>query len=151
MPFHKQFGRKLPSRLKIRCKSNTWTAKYDTEFNCIYGLRTFVKFYGIRIFSIVQFDYYGGGLFKVKIYKESAIECHYPLSDPIAFKKSEAAKEVNEDQFLVNYDSLEYDKRLALLTFNGFILDPHYVQIDIMPMDIDPKRKILVSFHNIHK
>lgn len=86
-PFDRDFGGKLPSKLWIRCKANIWSAKYDRERKCIYGLRTFVTFYGIRIFGIVQFNYYGDGMFSVKIFKESVVECNYPLSNPKEYKK----------------------------------------------------------------
>ncbi|KAK1380373.1 hypothetical protein POM88_027117 [Heracleum sosnowskyi] len=103
-----------------------------------------MKFYGVRIFGIIQFDYYDNGLFNVNIFKKIAIECYYPLSDPRAYKKSEAAKEYNVDEFLINFDSLEYFKRIEQLSFNGFFLEPHYAEIEIMTKDIDPISPVLV-------
>ncbi|KAK1380370.1 hypothetical protein POM88_027114 [Heracleum sosnowskyi] len=103
-----------------------------------------MKFYGVRIFGIIQFDYYDNGLFNVNIFKKTAIECYYPLSDPRAYKKSEAAKEYNIDEFLINFDSLEYFKRIEQLSFNGFFLEPHYAEIEIMTKDIDPISPVLI-------
>lgn len=111
------------------------------------SLETFVKFYCVRIFNIVQFDYYGDGLFTFQIYKETGIECCYPSRDAKEFKKIELANVWKKDEYLIDYNSMEYQKRVDLLCFKKIENIVDYIQIDIISMDVDPSLQMLVNFY----
>lgn len=118
--FFDEFGKKLSSKLIIKCKKMIWKGKLDEESKEIYGLINFMRFYEIKIYNLVQFDYYGNDLFDVKIFKDTAIECNYPIEDPEVFFKNDNINSWRKEQYMIDCSSLEYQKSYALWKFNSY-------------------------------
>lgn len=74
MGFVHEFGDELPFWLHVKCNSFVWCCKYDMDQNQICGLTTFMKIYGIKLYNVLQFDYFGNGIFVVKVFDETAVE-----------------------------------------------------------------------------
>lgn len=143
--FHDEFGEHLSSKLIIRCKKLIWKGNFDDEMKEIYGLMNFMRFYGIKIYNLVQFDYYGNDLFVVKIFKDTALEINYPEEDPEEFFKKECNHYWRKEQYLFDSLSLEYQKSNALWSFNGCENVVQYFDINICNSDIDEQLMTLVS------
>lgn len=75
--------------VKIKCKKFNWKAKIDLKTGKVYGLRRFKHLYEIKLYNVVQFDYYGEDMFVVKIFKEYGIEVKYPNMNPKDITKDE--------------------------------------------------------------
>lgn len=143
--FFDEYGNQLSPKLIIRCKKLVWTGKLDDESKEIYGLINFMRFYEIKLYNLVQFDYYGNDLFKVKIFKDTAVECNYPIKNPEEFFKDDNINTWKKEQYIINCLSLEYQKAYALWKFNCY---ENYVQsfdIHVGNADLDKNILSLVS------
>lgn len=143
--FFIEFGEQLPSKVKVKCNKLTWKAKIDSDSARIHGLRKFMHFYGIKLLHLVQFDYQGGDIFIVKIFKDYAIECNYPKRTHFEFMKNGDRGNCREDQYMVNVKSLEFEKAYALWSFNALRNCVHYSELVIDMVDLDYRRHHLVS------
>lgn len=79
--FNEKFGKKMPTTLKILCGDDVWKSKYNYELSRLDGLRPFLLYYRVTIFSSVMFDYYGDDLLTVKIFRENVAESFIPKYD----------------------------------------------------------------------
>lgn len=140
--FLSAIGGKFPRRLSIYCKTLKWRARYDSEVNKICGLANFMEYYGIKIFNIVQFDYFGNGFFNVKIYKEAGIEINYPIIHPDQWFINKT--EWKDEEYMVEYGNMQFDKAIALLVFNAFLNKSESYRIEISSADLEQKGVDLV-------
>ncbi|KAK1360110.1 hypothetical protein POM88_044584 [Heracleum sosnowskyi] len=102
------------------CKEITWEAEIDTELVKICGLGTFMRFYEIKLYNLVQFDFYGNNTFVVNIFKDSGVECVYPIKDKKVFMDNEKMHTVwRKEEYVIDGWSLEFDKANALWSFNS--------------------------------
>lgn len=131
--------------MKLKCKDHVWKAKIDTDAERIKDLSEFMKFYEIKLYNLVLFDYHGEDLFTVKVFKETAVECNYPTMNADEFFRSHRRNQWREEQYIFDCWNLEYDKSRALWTFNAFENYVNYFEIDINKFDIDAKLNNLVS------
>lgn len=69
--FVDRFGNTLPFMIGLSCKKVLWCVEYDLEWKKICSLDRFMKYYGLKIFNHVQFDYLGEGVFVIRIFKET--------------------------------------------------------------------------------
>lgn len=92
------------------------------------------------MYNLVQFDYYGDELFEVKIYKETAIECNYPSIHPEDYRNIDASKRWKEAQYVLDIESLKFEKKKSLLAFNACANNLDYVEMVVINFDIDPRR-----------
>ncbi|KAK1354320.1 hypothetical protein POM88_047576 [Heracleum sosnowskyi] len=108
------------------------------ELGKICGLGSFMKFYEIKIYNLVQFDFYGNNLFLVKIFKDSAVECEYPITNQNNFMDNEKLHTVwRKEQYVIDGWSLEYDKAHALWSFSSHHNYVNYFEKKIKFFDID--------------
>ncbi|KAK1384936.1 hypothetical protein POM88_022671 [Heracleum sosnowskyi] len=136
--FYDEFGEHLSANVKIMCKDITWEAKIDMELGKICDLGSFMKFYEIKIYNLVQFDFYGNNLFLVKKFKDSAVECEYPITNQKVFMDNEKLHTVRrKEQYVIDGWSLEYDKAHALWSFSSHHNYVNYFEKKIKFYDID--------------
>ncbi|KAK1401088.1 hypothetical protein POM88_000693 [Heracleum sosnowskyi] len=118
--FYDEFGKYLSPNLKIMCKEITWEAEIDTKLLKICGLGTFMRFYEIKLYNLVQFDFYGNNIFVVNIFTDSGVECVYPIKDKKVFMDNEKMHTVwRKEEYVIDGWSLEFDKANALWSFNS--------------------------------
>lgn len=86
-------------------------------------------YHGVKIFSMIQFEYYGDDLFIASIFNEYAIECEYPQHSPETFFGIEDGLKV--DSILDSQKGIDYDKRASLFYFNGKMNISEYYEIQI--------------------
>ncbi|KAK1378623.1 hypothetical protein POM88_025367 [Heracleum sosnowskyi] len=136
--FYDEFGEHLSANVKIMCKDITWEAKIDMELGKICDLGSFMKFYEIKIYNLVQFDFYGNNLFLVKNFKDSEVECEYPITNQKVFMDNEKLHTVwRKEQYVIGGWSLEYDKTHALWSFSSRHNYVNYFEKKIKFYDID--------------
>lgn len=104
-----------------------------------------MRFYGVKIYNLLQLDYYGDNLFVVKIFKDTATECNYESKDLAEFLKIEDLEHWRKDKYVLDSLSLEYEKVSARWLFNALHNNASYFQITINSLDIDPKQNKLVK------
>lgn len=110
----------------------------------IFGLRKFMMYYGVKLFNFILFDYCGDEIFDVTIFKESAIECSYPSTDPRTVVWTELLK----DQSIIESGNVEYDQSAALLRFSGLLNICEYYEIEMNKNNIDGTLNNMVSSTN---
>lgn len=143
--YHKEFGCNISSAILIKCQNCVWRAKYSAEAIKIWGLRRFMIFYGVDLFNLVQFDYYGDDIFFVTIFKETGIESKYPVISPLNFFESEEGKEWKKRRLIPEHGNMDYEKNAAMFTFNGLRNVRDYYDIDIVNSYTDDNFQKMVS------
>lgn len=124
-----------------------WKATFDECKNRFYGLQSFMRFYEIKIYNLIQFDYYGENLFVVAgIFRDTATECKYPTTINVEeyFKTKDITSWI-EDEYVIDRCSMEYHKSRELWLFNACHSCYLYFTINIGKDDIAGKRNKLVS------
>ncbi|KAK1378495.1 hypothetical protein POM88_025239 [Heracleum sosnowskyi] len=142
--FLDEFLEHLTSRVIVKCDRFVWEAKFDKDTKKIYGLRRFMRFYQIKLYNLVQFDYYRDCLFLVKIFKNTAVECDYRKQDPEEFFRNEDLNSWRKEHYITDCLSLEYEKCHAVWSLNAFENHVGYININIRDVDIDQKHEKLV-------
>lgn len=104
-----------------------------------------MKFYGVKIYNLLQFDYYGESVFVIKIFKDTAIECTYPTEKVEVYFQNAESQRWKKDQYILDSSSLEYEKVCALWIFNAYHNYAKYVEIQIKNMNIDLEMNNMVS------
>lgn len=135
--FHKEIGHNLNSAIYIKCKKCVWQAKYNADSLEISGLPNFMIYYRVELFNLVQFEYYGNDIFNVTIFKESGIECKYPIIHPVKYLKSEEARKWRKGKLIPEVGSMECEKNAALFCFNALKNVSDYYEIDIISNSFD--------------
>lgn len=133
----------IPSKLRIICNTLKWRARFDSEVGKICGLADFMEYYGIKLFNIILFEYHGNGVFSVKVYKTAAIETNYPTILPNEWKKQK--NEWKDEEFMVEYGNLEFQKAIALLGYNALLNLSQSFEISIGSVDFEEGGINLVS------
>lgn len=77
----------MPSKLWFICGKVCWKGSLRLDLVSFDDLGSFVRYYKIKMYSTVQFDYYGDDLFKVKVFTTNAVECDYPITKTKEFIK----------------------------------------------------------------
>lgn len=78
------------------------------------GLGTFMRYYQLKLYSTIQFDYYGDDVFVVKNFKTNAVECDYPTNDVKKFIKNKKSYEWEPVEYVVGNSTLEFEKHTSL-------------------------------------
>lgn len=122
----------------------TWKAAFNEEKAKLCGLGKFMHFHEIKLYNLVQFDYYGDDLFVAKIFKESAIETQYLKINPKDFLTTEHISTFKEEEYELDGWSLEYDKARALWNFSAC---QNYVQFfELMIHNVDIYKQVSKTF-----
>ncbi|KAL8093239.1 hypothetical protein AgCh_035216 [Apium graveolens] len=127
-------GGRIPTSLKIYCKTHKWRARYDSEIGKICGLARFMEFYEITIYTLVLFDYHGDGVFNVKIYKEAAIGINYPMIEPNEWMLNKP--EWKDEEFMVVYGNIQFQKSVAMLVYDNFLNKTEAYRISVNSADL---------------
>nr|XP_017258259.1 PREDICTED: uncharacterized protein LOC108227556 [Daucus carota subsp. sativus] len=135
--FHDRYGDFLPSQLGIRCKKYLWPAKYDKAVRKIYDIGKFMRYYGLTVYNVALFEYYGDGLFEVQIFRDTAVECLYPKMHPTEFFKT-TGKYYDEEDYILDTKSLELEKQLSLLCFNACANKTDFVEMCLSEQNLNP-------------
>lgn len=133
--FIAEFGPKLPYYLHLKCNNLMWVAKYDKGRKKMYDLRDFMIYYGLKLYSVILFDYYGDGDFIIKCYNHRATEIIYPTIDPFEFFKTDKAKSLKKAEFIYERDSLEVAKHMICFKCNAMrnIPDDFKLKVNVSP------------------
>lgn len=102
----------------------------------IDGLSTFMEYYGLSIYSVVLFDYYGDGLFGVKAFKANGIECNYPKTIARDFIRDVKNQNSGNEDSTVCHSTLDSEKQCALWSFNAFWNCSEYESVRLRSSDI---------------
>ncbi|KAK1377808.1 hypothetical protein POM88_024552 [Heracleum sosnowskyi] len=94
------------------------------------------------MYGVVMFDYYGGNEFGVKVFKNDAVEANYRRMTPSKF--------VNSDN-IVDGMSLQYQKEVALWSFNAFQNYVDYFEMKITKLHIDGRHPYLRMCNEFEK
>lgn len=110
-----------------------------------------MHFYKVKLLNLVQFDYYGGDLFRVKIFREYVVECKYPKRSPLEFMNNDERAKCRDEEYMVNSRSIEFQKACATWSFNAFRNCVQYYEIKIEETDVDyrTKRKVRIKKQTI--
>lgn len=104
-----------------------------------------MKYYEIKMYGLVQFDYCGEDEFFVKIFKNTAIQPNYRKMCPSKFLGSEKCRNWKKTEYIVDDTSLEFQKAVAIWSFNAFMDYVDYLEMKIGTMHIDGELPYLVS------
>lgn len=104
-----------------------------------------MRYYGFGVYSVAQFDYYGEGMFEVKLFRETANECNYPKQHPNEFVKTKDKEAFYVDDYLLDLESIEFEKRFALFCCNGCRNTTDYVEMRIINLNLHPNVMDVVS------
>lgn len=102
-------------------------------------------FYGVKLFNIVQFDYYGDNIFIATIFKENGIESKYPVTDPKKYFLTEESRRWKKEDYIIQQGTMQYEQNAALFCFNGLMNVTEYYDIQITNSDVDQKFAHMVS------
>ncbi|KAK1363550.1 hypothetical protein POM88_039111 [Heracleum sosnowskyi] len=119
--------------------------------NILYGLRRFMKYYEIKMYGVVMFDYYGGNEFGVKVLKNDAVEANYRRMTPSKFVNSDNYLKWKKDDYIVDGMSLHYQKAVALWSFNAFQNYVDYFEMKIKNLHIDGRHPYLRMCNEFEK
>ncbi|KAL1824226.1 hypothetical protein ACET3Z_011004 [Daucus carota] len=134
------FGHTLPFMIGISCKMVLWCVDCDIERKEICSLSRFMKYYGLKIFNLVQFDYLGEGLFVVRLFKETAIESKYPTDRANDVQCSKEWEALNRSHYVLDTSTLEGEKAIASISFNACSSRTDYVYLLYVESDVDHSR-----------
>lgn len=87
-----EFAKQWPLKIWLMCDNVFWKGRFDYEASRFDGLGSFMRYYGITMYSTVQFEIYGDDIFKIKILKANAVECNYPSTDVEEYIKKKTMK-----------------------------------------------------------
>ncbi|KAL1816402.1 hypothetical protein ACET3Z_018976 [Daucus carota] len=138
--FVDKFGQTLPFMVGLSCKTVLWCVYCDIERRELHGLNRFMKFYGVKIFNLVQFDYLGDGLFVVRLFKETAFESKYPTDKAEDIELSKEWEALNRSQYVLDTRTLEGEKAIASISFNACSHQTDYTYLMFVESDIDHSR-----------
>ena len=122
-----------------------WPAKYDKKVRKIYDIGKVMRYYGLTVYNIALFEYYGDGLFEVRLFRDTAVECPYPKMHPNQFFKT-TRKIYYEEDYILDRQSLEFEKRISFFYFNACSTKIVFVEMCIAEQNLDPNLHNLVSF-----
>lgn len=142
--FVDKFGQTLPFMVGLSCKTVLWCVYCDIERRELHGLNRFMKFYGVKIFNLVQFDYLGDGLFVVRLFKETAFESNYPTDKAEDIELSKEWEALNRSQYVLDTRTLEGEKAIASISFNACSHQTDYTYLIFVESDIDHSRGEMV-------
>lgn len=152
--FLHQFEQKLPYHLHIKCNTLIWKAIYDKERKKICGLYDFMRFYKLKMYSVVVFDYFGAGYFDVNCYNHTATSIVYPTIDPVVFFKNEKSTHSRMDEFIYGCNCLEVEKYISIIAYNAIRNNPEEFKIEVSGLENSEEMQHLVlrkELHNLYK
>ena len=144
------FGQTLPFMIGISCKMVLWCVDCDIERKEICSLSRFMKYYGLKIFNLVQFDYLGEGLFVVRLFKETAIESKYPSDRANDVQCSKEWEALNRSHYVLDTSTLEGEKAIASISFNACSSRTDYVYLLYVESDVDHSRGDMVNLFKLY-
>lgn len=142
--FLDKYGEKLYYHLYLKCENLMWLAVYDKDRKKICGLNNFLRFYDLRMYSVLIFDYFGSGNFAVKCYKSTATSVISPTIDPAEFFANENSNQLNMDEFIYGRNHLQIEKYIGLVCYNAFNHDPEEFKIEVKGIQNNEESQVLV-------
>ncbi|KAK1397455.1 hypothetical protein POM88_007318 [Heracleum sosnowskyi] len=118
-PFLSEFGRIMPYFLQLRFDDIMWHAYFEKEEKKVCGTYDLFRYYDLRMYSFVIFDYIGKGIFKVKGYTTNAIEAEKPEIDVAQFYKNFEPSQLRFDEFVYGRNHLQIERYIAMSTMAG--------------------------------
>ncbi|KAK1353521.1 hypothetical protein POM88_051886 [Heracleum sosnowskyi] len=118
-PFLSEFGRIMPYFLQLRFDDIMWHAYFEKEEKKVCGTYDLFRYYDLRMYSFVIFDYIGKGIFKVKGYTTNAIEVQKPEIDVAQFYKNFEPSQLRFDEFVYGRNHLQIERYIAMSTMAG--------------------------------
>lgn len=125
-----------------------WKGRFNLDMRRFDGLRSFMRYYTLKMYSIVQFDYYGNDIFKVIISKTNMVECNYPTTHVDVFIKNKNTVKWKPKEYILGQSNIEYEKHASLWSFNGYWNSSEFKEMKVSKSDIDPKSSSMVCYRN---
>ena len=135
---------------RTELKKVLWCVDYNIERKEIYNLNRFKRFYGVKILNLVQFDYIRGGLFMIRLFKDTAFESKDPVGSATDVEISKEWEELNRAQYVLDTNTLESEKAIASISFNACSNRTDYTYLMFVESDIDQSRGNMVIFSKIY-
>lgn len=133
--FLDKFGSSLSYHLQIKCNNLMWHAIYDNNKKKIRGLYDFLRFYDLRMYSVVIFDYFGCGKFVAKCYTHNATVVVNPTVEPDDFFKNEKSRYLTMDRFVYGHNNLEIEKLIAISSYNSIKESAEEFKLEVKAVD----------------
>ena len=103
-----------------------------------------MRYYGLTVYNVALFEYYEDGLFEVKIFRDTVVECLYPNMHPTEFFKT-TGKYYDKEDYILDMKSLEFEKQLSLFCFNVCANKTDFVEMCLAEQNLHPDLQNLVS------
>lgn len=136
---------KLPSKLWFICENVCWKGRFNSDVGTLDGLGSFMRFYKLKMYSTIQFDYYGDDLFVVKKFKTNAVEGDCPRNNPKTFTKNKETYDWNLDEYIVGNSTIELEKHTSLWGFNAYWNSADFKKMKISSSDLNRRTSYVVS------
>lgn len=88
------------------CGNVFWKGRINSEMRIFDGLESFMRYYTVKMYSMIQFDYYGDDTFKVIIFKTNMVEYNYPTIDVNFFIKNKNTDNWKAEEFILGKSNL---------------------------------------------
>ena len=147
--FVNTFGHTIPFMVGLSCKHVLWCVDCDLKRNEIRSLNRFKRYYGLKIFNLVQLDYVGDGLFIIRLFKETAFESKYPTGRANDVEWSKDWETLNRAQYVIDSSTLECEKAMALISFNACANRTEYAYLIFVESKFDEGRGNMVNTHRL--
>lgn len=96
-----------------------------------------MRFYGLKIFNLVQLDYYGEGVFLVTLFKDNIIEYNYLIGNPNYLNISKEWEDLNKDNYVLHTGTLQSEKCITFISFNAYSNKDDYASMLESDMEMD--------------
>ncbi|WOH09637.1 hypothetical protein DCAR_0729095 [Daucus carota subsp. sativus] len=124
----------------LSCKHVLWCVDCDLKRNEIRSLNRFKRYYGLKIFNLVQLDYVGDDLFIIRLFKETAFESKYPTGRANDVEWSKDWETLNRAQYVIDTSTLECEKAMASISFNACANRTDYAYLIFVESKFDEGR-----------
>ena len=94
---------------------------------------------------MVHFDYYGEGLFVIKLFRDTATECNYPDGFATNLEFSEEWEIANRDDYVLDTSTSEYENAMNSIRFNACLNNREFGSLIFSESNFDPTSGKMVS------
>lgn len=136
----------METKVAVFCGKVCWKVRYNKNMQMIEGFSTFRRFYNVKIFNTLRFDYYGESLFKVVIIKENAVECVYPKTKVREFKKCKKPDLWKPEECVFGMSTIEYEKKLSLWGLTAYRNIEEEMAMTVSNSDVDRYNEKVVRY-----
>lgn len=131
----------------FRCGNNIWKGNYDADSRRFVGFRKFMRYNRVIFWNMIIFDYYGDKKFKVRLFKPNAIESDPLTYDVKEFMTNDNFRAWNQDEFIFDGTTLEFEKTCGLWAFNAYMNYSEYYSMKFI--DLTLMQEFINWYHSL--